>query len=155
VALTAFYGIIQAIEVITKCMTAWRRNRDDLPPHQGHDRLAYAYAYAAQQSIRWGCFLEGSLAKEWLPVYRHITYDHSVHDEWLQYSCTASFVSCGGWLFECGNTAMDGNILVKIVLKIGFSDRHSTAKFMTPWSKEVPQFVPSIGICLQRPLRIG
>jgi hypothetical protein len=60
--ISAFYGIIQAIELITKCMTAWRRNRD-----QGRDRLAYAYDN--QRSIGWGCFLEGSLAKEWLLVH--------------------------------------------------------------------------------------
>jgi hypothetical protein len=66
----------------------------------------------------------------------HITCDHSVHNKWLQYGHGASFVSCGGWLFEYGNTAMDGNI-VKIILKIGFSDRHSAAKCVTPWSKEV------------------
>jgi hypothetical protein len=49
-------------------MTAWRGNRG-LPPYRGRDRLAYAYD--AQQSTEWGCFLEGSLAKEWLPVQAH------------------------------------------------------------------------------------
>jgi hypothetical protein len=51
------------------------------------------------------------------------------------------------------NTAMDGNI-VKIILESGFSDRHSTAKSVMPWSKEAPQSVPSIGIYLIIPLRI-
>jgi len=55
-------------EVITKCLTAWRRRRR-LPPYRGRDRLASAYD--AQRLIGWGCFLEGSLAHEWLPVQAH------------------------------------------------------------------------------------
>jgi hypothetical protein len=37
-----------------------------LPPYCGRDPLAYAYN--AQRVIGWGCFLEGSLAKKWLPI---------------------------------------------------------------------------------------
>jgi hypothetical protein len=37
-----------------------------LPPYCGRDSLAYAYD--AQRVIGWGCFLEGSLAKNWLTV---------------------------------------------------------------------------------------
>jgi hypothetical protein len=103
--------------------------------------------------IGWGCFLEGSLDKEWFQ-YRHTTFDHLVPDELLQYGLLDSSGSCGEWLLKCGNIAMDVNT-AKTILKIGFYGRHWTVKFATPWNKEAPQFFLSIGTCLQRPLRIN
>jgi hypothetical protein len=46
-------------------LKAWQAGRR-LPPYQGRDPLAYAYD--AQRVISWGCFLEGSLAENWLTV---------------------------------------------------------------------------------------
>ena len=48
-----------------KCVKAWQAGRR-LPPYRGRDPLANAYD--AQRVIGWGCFLEGSLAKNWLTV---------------------------------------------------------------------------------------
>ena len=53
------------IEVVIKCLHAWRRGRR-LPPYRGCDLLAHAYD--AQRAIGWGYFLEGSLASAWVPV---------------------------------------------------------------------------------------
>jgi hypothetical protein len=52
-------------EVILKCLKAWQAGRN-LPPYRGRDALAHAYD--AQRVIGWGCFLEGSLAREWKSV---------------------------------------------------------------------------------------
>ena len=52
-------------EVILKCLKAWQAGRI-LPPNRGRDTLAHAYD--AQRVIGWGCFLEGSLAREWKTV---------------------------------------------------------------------------------------
>jgi hypothetical protein len=43
-------------------------------------------------------------------LYRYTTFAHSVRDELPQYGLVDSFISCGKWLFECGNIAMDVNI---------------------------------------------
>jgi hypothetical protein len=53
------------LEVMIACLLAWW-NGQSLPPYFGRDRLATAYD--AQQLICWSCFLEGSIAKSWLPV---------------------------------------------------------------------------------------
>jgi hypothetical protein len=81
--------------------------------------------------------------------YRHTTYDHLVPDELLQSGLVDSSISCGEWLFECGNIVIDVNT-VKTILKIGFYGRHWTVKFATPLNKEASPFFPSIGICFQR-----
>jgi hypothetical protein len=53
------------LELIIECMLAWRNGRA-LPPYFGRDLLAPAYD--DQRFISWGCFLEGSMAKSWLPI---------------------------------------------------------------------------------------
>jgi hypothetical protein len=53
------------LDVIIECLLASRNGRT-LPPYFGRDLLATAYN--DQCVIGWGCFLEGSMAKSWLPV---------------------------------------------------------------------------------------
>lgn len=84
--------------------------------------------------------------------YRHITSNYWIQNKLLQYWCMVSFVSCGRWLFECGNTTLDGNI-AETIPTFNLADTHSTAKFAMLRSSKVPHFVQSIGICLQRLLR--
>jgi hypothetical protein len=53
------------LELIIECLLAWRNGRA-LPPYFGRDLLALAYD--DQRFIGWGCFLEGGMAKSWLPI---------------------------------------------------------------------------------------
>jgi hypothetical protein len=53
------------LKVMMASLLTWR-NGKSLPPYSGQDQLMRAYD--AQQLINCGCFLEGSIARSWLPV---------------------------------------------------------------------------------------
>jgi hypothetical protein len=90
------------LELINKCLLAWRNGQDFLPYFE---RDLLATAYDDQRLIGWGCFLEGSMATAWLPIQADYLRSHDLRDQEKQPELgqRASFSNRRRWLLKCGN----------------------------------------------------
>jgi hypothetical protein len=113
--------------MLVPCLLAWR-NRQALPPYFGRDRLATAYD--DQQRIGWGCFLEGSLAKTWLPVQAAYLISQGSMKKNQKPGQAVLSDSSGMWRFKCGSTKIPGNT-INLTLKIAAN----ILSWITRWNR--------------------